>query len=150
MVLYKGIVHERTEDAPFVGALVLAPTCTNNCQGCFNQHLKDAPLYEDTAANIIAAVKRNVFNEGIILGGLEWSERPMHALALIQAAKAAKLQVMLYTGLTEEQFYLRIPHALLHNCYVKFGSYDESKAVSGYSSYGVSLASGNQYIVYYR
>ena len=47
LVSYKGIIHERTEDAPFMGALIIAEKCSNNCQGCFNQHLKDGKVFTD-------------------------------------------------------------------------------------------------------
>ena len=42
----KGIVHERVEDAPFMGALISAVDCNLNCKGCFNQHLKSLPNIE--------------------------------------------------------------------------------------------------------
>lgn len=148
IVSYKGIIHERTEDAPFMGALIVATSCCNGCKDCFNQHLKNAKTYQRRADEVIAEVKQNVFNDGIILGGLEWSEQPDDAIALISCATAAGLQVMLYTGLTEEALYSRIPEEYLKGCYVKFGRYDNKHLSDNYISFGVRLASTNQYIKY--
>lgn len=148
LVSYKGIIHERTEDAPFMGALIIATSCNNRCQDCFNQHLKDAKTHLRYADEVIEEVKQNPFNDGIILGGLEWSEQPDDAIALISCATAAGLEVMIYTGLTEEEFYRRIPRHYLCNCYIKFGRYDEKCLSDNYISFGVKLASTNQYIVH--
>lgn len=100
------------------------------------------------ADEIIEEVKQNCFNDGIILGGLEWSEQPDDAIALISCATAAGLEVMLYTGLTEEELFSRIPIEYLHNCYIKFGKYDNKCLSDNYISYGVKLTSTNQYIKY--
>lgn len=148
LVSYKGIIHERAEDAPFMGALIIATSCSNRCRGCFNQHLKDAETYLRYADEVIEEVKQNPFNDGIILGGLEWSEQPDDMIVLVSCAAAAGLKVMVYTGLTEEEFYRRIPSHYLHNCYIKFGKYDEKCLSDSHISYGVKLASTNQYIVH--
>ncbi len=145
-VHYKGIIHERTEDAPFMGALVIAVSCNNNCQGCFNQHLRDASVRVDTPKHLVGQVLSNIFNDGIILGGLEWSECPAETISLIKAASDSGLEVMLHTGLTEPELYERIPREYLHGCYVKFGGYDASLASAVHKSHGVRLASTNQYI----
>lgn len=100
------------------------------------------------ADEVIKEVKQNPFNDGIILGGLEWSEQPDDMIALISCATAAQLKVMVYTGLTEEEFYRRIPTHYLHNCYIKFGKYDAKCVSDNYTSFGVKLASTNQYIVH--
>lgn len=148
LVSYKGIIHERAEDAPFMGALIIATSCSNRCRGCFNQHLKDAETYLRYADEIIEEVKQNPFNDGIILGGLEWSEQPDDMIALVSCAAAAGLKVMVYTGLTEEEFYRRVPSHYLHNCYIKFGKYDEKCLSDNHTSFVVKLASTNQYIVH--
>lgn len=146
LIHYKGIIHERAEDAPFMGALIVATNCSNNCKDCFNQYLKTAKTYTNTAEGIIAEVKQNAFNDGIILGGLEWSEQPEEAIELIRCATANGLAVMLYTGLTEEGLYHRIPREYLVGCLVKFGAYDNTCLSDNYSSLGVKLASTNQYV----
>lgn len=146
LVSYKGIIHERTEDAPFMGALIIATSCNNRCQDCFNQHLKDAKTHLRYADEVIREVKQDLFNDGIILGGLEWSEQPDDAISLISCATAQGLQVMLYSGLDEDALYRRIPKEYLHGCYIKVGKYDNSKSSETYSSNGVRLASTNQYV----
>ena len=148
LISYRGIIHERTEDAPFMGALIVAKSCSNNCQGCFNQHLKYSPLYVRLARDIIQEVRMNPFNDGIILGGLEWTEEPEDMLSLIYWAKTLRMQVMLYTGLSEEQLFAKVPRDALLNCYVKFGKYDNTKLSDTYTSFGIKLASTNQYIKY--
>ena len=129
-----------------MGALIIATSCSNGCKDCFNQHLKDAPTYTQSAEDIIAEVRRNPFNDGIILGGLEWSEHPEEAIELIRCATASDLRVILYTGLTEDVLYSRIPKEHLVGCLVKFGRYDPACLSDTYHSYGVHLASTNQYI----
>lgn len=139
-------MHERTEDAPFMGALIIATSCNNRCRECFNQHLKDTETYLCYASDAIAEVKANPFNEGIILGGLEWSEHPDDAIALISCAREADLNIMLYSGLEENNLYQRIPEIYLSGCYIKVGKYDNTKLQPNYKSHGVLLASSNQYI----
>ena len=146
LIHYKGIIHERAEDAPFMGALIIATSCSNGCKDCFNQYLKTVKTYTNTAEGIIAEVKQNAFNDGIILGGLEWSEQPEEAIELIRCATANGLAVMLYTGLTEEELYRRLPREDLVGCLVKFGAYDNTCLSDSYSSLGVKLASTNQYV----
>lgn len=131
-----------------MGALIIAESCHNNCQDCFNQHLKESKMYRKPASSIIQEVRNNPFNDGIILGGLEWSENTEGTIALIKLARANMLQVILYTGLTEEELFARIPREALHKCYVKFGRFDNTKLSDTYTSLGVKLASTNQYIKY--
>jgi organic radical activating enzyme len=146
LVSYKGIIHERAEDAPFMGALIIGVSCRNNCRNCFNQHLKDTQTYIKFADEIIEEVKQNHFNDGIILAGLEWSEQPDDTIALISCAMHENLQVILYTGLTEQELFRRIPREFLVGIYIKFGAYDEKKLSNTFYSEGVKLASTNQYI----
>lgn len=108
--------------------------------------MKDKPTYFKYADEIIEEVKQNPFNDGIILAGLEWSEQPDDAIALIDCALHENLQVILYTGLTEQELFSRIPKEYLVGIYIKFGAYDEKKLSNTYYSEGVKLASTNQYI----
>lgn len=111
-IKYKGIEHERTEDAPFVGALIIAPTCKFKCKGCFNRHLKKLENKVATAKEIIDEVKTNPFNEGIILAGLEWSESPLELLELVREASERGLKIMIYTGCKDlSMFHARIGEA---------------------------------------
>lgn len=148
LVAYKGIIHERAEDAPFMGALVISTSCENNCRNCFNTHLKDAKTYYKRASEVIDEVMANPYNDGIILAGLEWSEHPLDAVSLIASAAGNGLKVMLYTGLTEKELEARLPGKYLKGCYVKYGGYNESLHSDHYYSEGVKLASTNQYVKY--
>lgn len=107
-IKYKYIEHERTEDAPFVGALVVAPSCKLKCKNCFNRDLKKRGDIENTAEEIVAMIKENPFNEGIILAGLEWSESPRQLVALLEEASKQGLKIMIYTGCEIQEFHERI------------------------------------------
>lgn len=104
----KSITHERTEDAPFIGALVSAIDCKFGCKGCINNHVKKQPTVRLEASEIIRQVLSNPFNKGIILGGLEWSLQPIEMVELAKLASEAGLQVMIYTGCNLNEFYRRI------------------------------------------
>lgn len=175
-IRYKTIEHERTEDAPFVGALISAIDCKFKCKGCFNRDIKKLPTLTKNAEEIIAEIKSNVFNEGIIFGGLEFSEQPLELLELCKLAAQAKLKIMIYTGCALEQFHARLGKAcakslnypipkdtdidLLHSWigsqmldyyipdtyYIKCGQYDKDKLVPDKIQFGVTLASENQVI----
>lgn len=166
-IRYKTIEHERTQDSPFIGAVISAIDCWENCANCFNQHLKSQETLEANVDEIITIVKSNPLNQGIILAGLEWTLQPDEMLALLYRAKRAGLKTMLYTDMTGNEFNrwlsleirIRMPHdparepvhtnkyISAHLDYIKFGPYDETKKSENYSSYGVNLASTNQYIM---
>ncbi len=148
-IKFKGIVHERYEDAPFIGALLVAERCEFNCIDCFNKHLINREVIISNEVDIIKEVKKNVFNEGVIFAGLEWSNQPKELEALIKEAKRNALKIIVYTGLEECEFLKLIDVEVLKNCYVKYGSYNNSKLSDNYKSYNVKLASTNQYIKYY-
>ncbi|MEG1002055.1 4Fe-4S cluster-binding domain-containing protein [Clostridium sp.] len=145
----KGIVHERVEDAPFIGALISAVDCRFNCKGCFNQHIKELPTIKMDSDDIIEEVTANPFNEGIILAGLEWSLQPDELRAIIHAALNKNLKIIIYSGLTEEEFKEKFSdiYNLNKNLYYKFGKYDESLKVSDNVQYDVKLATSNQKIL---
>lgn len=149
MIRYKVIEQERVEDAPFLGALISAVDCKFHCKGCFNQHLKDLPTLESTSQEIISEVKANPFNEGIILGGLEWTLQPNEMKELVKCAVENNLQVMIYTGLEEKEFISRFPDIVRYPVYVKYGQYREEMKTENNIQYDVQLASANQYIVKY-
>ena len=146
MVKYKIIENERTEDAPFIGALISAIDCKFDCVNCFNQGVKDKPTLEKSHQNIIKEVLGNPFNKGIILAGLEWSLQPDDLRVLINEALHNHLQVIVYTGLTEEIFSSKFPDLIKLPIYIKFGRYMEENKIESYYSYGVKLATSNQYV----
>lgn len=155
MVSYKLIEEERTEDAPFVGALICSPYCNLNCKNCFNQPLKDLPTKKGKPKDLIENIKTNPLNKGIILAGLEWSCNMSDLYDMIWWAKEADLKVMVYTGLNYEDWSYKFhtelnmgpaeTFVLLEGVYVKSGSYREDLNIPKYVA-GVKLASFNQEI----
>lgn len=145
----KGIVHDRVEDAPFMGALISAVDCNLNCKGCFNQHLKDLPNIEMDSEDILDKVTNDPFNEGIILAGLEWSLQPKELREMVNWARKRKLKVIVYSGLSEEEFKKKFPdiYGLKGDMYFKFGKYDEKLKVNNNIQYDVKLATSNQKIL---
>jgi organic radical activating enzyme len=169
---YKNITHERTEDAPFIGALICADSCKFKCRGCFNRELKKLPTIVQQADEIVKEIKANPFNEGIIFGGLEWTESPLELLELARVASKEGLKVMIYTGCTLPEFYTRLGDAckkgyaglpqekqmsqyigalmldtfVPKDYYVKTGLFDKTKMVDDNIQFGVKLASSNQKI----
>lgn len=147
MITYKGIRHNILNDAPFIGALIIAPTCKMGCKNCINQHLKENDIYyNDQASDIIEKVKTNGLNRGIILSGLEWTESPESMLQLINAALEEELKVILYTHMDEDEFFERFIVLRNRPIYIKFGKYKESLKTINNVHYGVKLATSNQYI----
>lgn len=147
MIRTKGIFHENIKDAPFIGALICSIDCNINCNNCHNQHLKNDFTYTYTSEYIIQEVLSNKFNEGIILGGLEWTLQQKEMIELISLAKKHNLEIMIYTGLDEESFYKTIQGVDLSNVYIKFGKYDEDLICNDNIQYDIKLATSNQKIV---
>ncbi|MEG1636132.1 MAG: 4Fe-4S cluster-binding domain-containing protein [Cellulosilyticaceae bacterium] len=150
MIAYKDIEHENLGDAPFIGARLLSAQCSRNCKNCFNQSLKDEPTKYATEIQIISMVLSDKLNEGIIFGGLEWTEQPWDLIVLVRLALLNKLQVMIYTGTTEKEFIKRVPQLKDLPIWCKFGHYDETQKVAEYISNGIKLASANQYIKFMK
>lgn len=146
-VRYKFIEHERFEDAPFVGAIICAVDCKFNCKDCFNQDIKDTTTLTKPYKEIINEVKNNIFNEGIILAGLEWSLQPEELRLLVNEALNNDLRVIIYTGMDREQFDRIFVDFKNLPIYVKYGRYDERYKIDDYYCLGVKLATSNQYII---
>lgn len=147
IVKYRGIEHERTEDAPFIGALLFAANCHHGCMNCFNQHLKKTELLWTSAAEIVKLVEADIFNQGIILGGLEWTEQPEELKDIVHLALCEGLQVMIYTHMTVLEFHDKFPKFFGSNIWVKFGEYREDEKTETNIQEGVKLASSNQCII---
>lgn len=141
---YKLIEHERTEDAPFIGALISACGCNFNCVNCFNQAVKQLPTLTSCAASIIEEIKTNPFNKGIIFGGLEWTLQEKELLILAKLAKINGLKTMLYTGKNFVDIENLYKTKLFD--YIKCGPYKEELKSNTHYEYGVKLASSNQHI----
>ena len=147
-IRYKKIIHERLQDAPFIGALVVGVSCSLNCPGCFHEYMKDETNTKSSEVDIVDMIINNPINKGIILAGLEWSEQPKELISLITEAKSRHLQVMIYSGLTQEDFFGKIPELQsARDIFFKFGIFDSNRLVDDYYMFGVKLASSNQVIV---
>lgn len=147
IIRHKGLEHTVYGEAPFLGARLCAIGCSRGCRGCHNEHLKNnVEIIEETVESVVGRVKRNPFNQGLILGGLEWTEQPEEMLELIRVAKDHGLEVMLYTHMGEEEFVDRFGRP--SGIYVKHGEF-----VAGgepHRQYGVQLANREQYIIWYE
>ena len=95
---------------------------------------------------VIDEVRSNPFNQGIILGGLEWTYFPDRMTELVNGALQNNLEVMIYTYMGEEEFSEKFPNLTSLPIYIKFGEYDSSKETNNNFHYGVKLATSNQYI----
>lgn len=146
LINYKLIEHERVGDAPFIGALISACDCTFNCSNCFNQHIKKLKTISKTSEEIIAEIRSNAFNMGVIFAGLEWSLQLDECILLAKKAKKYGLLNMVYTGnVWESAFVNRIIRSDAFD-YIKFGQYDESLKTANHVEYGIALSSSNQHI----
>jgi len=145
-IRFKAIEHERMTDAPFIGALVCAIACKFNCKGCINEHLKDNTYYEMDSKDIITYIKNNPFNQGIILGGLEWTLQSNEMYELVKEAKLQGLQTMIYTGLDFNIFKKYYPKTLQYTDYIKCGKYIPDLITNDNWQYGIKLATSNQKI----
>ncbi len=147
LIRHKGIEHGILTDAPFVGARISAIDCHNNCPGCFNQDLRKEPYKMQQVNDIIAEIVNNPLNEGIILGGLEWTEQPQELVLLVEKAAAAKLKIIVYTHLELckflEKFWMIKDTPDL---YVKCGEYRKDTEHYYDAKNDVTLASNNQII----
>ncbi|GAB6106621.1 4Fe-4S cluster-binding domain-containing protein [Fusibacter bizertensis] len=147
LIKYKGIVHNVLNDAPFIGAIIIANSCHKGCADCINEHLKtDSYTVLQTAREIIKQVLDNGLNQGIILSGLEWTEQPKDLNAIVHEAIKHHLKVMVYTHHTEENFFEILPEFRKQNVYIKFGHYDQALSSPSHYSHTVKLATTNQYI----
>ncbi|MFW6029680.1 MAG: 4Fe-4S cluster-binding domain-containing protein [Halanaerobiales bacterium] len=148
-IKYKGVLHNNLDDAPFVGAILIAPTCVNFCKGCHNAHLRnneDFPIYEIDGDNLLDMIKDNLLDEGIILSGLEWTEQPEQMLFLIEGALERDMEVMLYTHMKEEEFFKAFPRLKGCAIWIKFGDFDEDKKTNDNIHCNIKLSTENQYI----
>lgn len=150
IIRHKGIYKPRF-DAPFVGTLISAISCPFNCEDCINDPIKPLTYETIDSREFLDSVANDPFSEGIILGGLEWTQQSMELFFLIRGALDRKLQVILYTWYPDyESLCNAVPcmrSFMNTGIYVKFGKYDNKNLADGDNvQYGVSLASRNQYI----
>lgn len=148
-IRYKGIEHNNTTDAPFIGARICAIDCHRGCPNCFNQELRNRCYESIDCEKLLTMVQQNSLDCGIILGGLEWTEQPMEMIHLVVKAIERQMAVAIYTGMSQEQFEEDFSILTSLPIYVKFGSYKNELPPRYEAAFGVQLASENQYIVQY-
>jgi hypothetical protein len=149
LISHRGIEHGITTDASFIGARISAVECTRGCTDCFNQYLKEMPIIQSPLDGILKAVVDHPLDIGIILGGLEWTERPFEMTQLIEEAVKRSLLVMLYTSMERDAFEQLFPNLTELPIWVKFGAYDNTKKSYYDEVNDVTLAGENQYIIHY-
>ena len=135
-------------DGPGVRVSIFFQGCAFHCKNCFNQHLKNKPSIEMSAEEIINEVKKNPFNEGIILGGLEWFNQIDDMKVLMKTAANSGLKIMVYTGFSvieDESIFKECAKKV--DTYLKIGPYVEK--LPQIEMYGIVLASNNQKIIKY-
>lgn len=148
-IRHKGLEHGNTTDAPFVGARINSIRCSQHCTGCFNQHLRELEIQRNTTKVLIQEIKARKINQGIIFGGLEWTEQPEELIALVEEALEQDLLVMIYTSTERPLFERLFPHLVRKAIWVKFGHYDSTKTSYYDERNDVILAGDNQRIVYF-
>lgn len=146
MISYKGIEHGIVTDAPFVGSRICAMTCHHGCPGCINHELLEAPYKVENVYEIIFEVKSNKISQGIILGGLEWTEQPYEMIWLIDIALDSGLEVMLYTHHDIEYMLEHYPAFKGKKMYIKCGEYLKDRRAYMDEVNDVFLAGDNQKI----
>lgn len=108
MVEYKTITHGVTDVAPFVGAVICAVDCKLKCKGCNTRSFKKLPTKKTLAIDVFFEVASHKENEGIILGGLEWTHQIEDMLVLLELASELDLKIMVQTGLDVLDFFQTI------------------------------------------
>lgn len=143
---HRGLYHDRL-DAPFVGSLLFSVDCHHGCEGCCHADRHNGPIYEQEAEDIIKEIKAYGFSEGIILGGFEWTEQLDELKYILDLSYKSGLKIILYTHHTEDELSKILPELSDYKgVYVKYGDYRKDLSSQTYISYGIPLASTNQYI----
>jgi organic radical activating enzyme len=147
VIRHHGIEHGIFTDAPFVGSRICAIGCHHGCPGCINEHLKGKPpTFQQECTEIIQEIKNHKISQGIILGGLEWTEQPSELLELCLAALMNNLQVIVYTHQSLEEFTKNFPMLIGTGIYLKCGEYKAELPSYEDNIHDVVLASNNQVI----
>jgi hypothetical protein len=144
IIRHKGIEHGVFTDAPFVGARICAMGCRKHCPGCFNQHLVGQPCITVDVVELIKEIKDNPMNQGIILGGLEWTEQSREMQLIVFEAEKQGLQVIIYTHMDICSFLCNFPILKGHDILVKCGEYRKDSIGFWDVKYDVYIASRNQ------
>jgi len=151
-VKYKRLMDNFYGDAPFMGCLLVVPSCKNDCEGCQNQHLKREDTFVSEVKDVGLAIEENPFWEGIILGGLEPLDDKRNFKALMKVVEVSKVKSLcIYTSYEIEDINMDLIPSNIKNLYIKTGKYDRtlsSKHIQ-YNGWILDLASNNQNFYYF-
>lgn len=147
MIRHKGIEHGVMTDAHFIGARICAIQCAKHCAGCFNQDLLGESYVTETIHTVFEEILDHELNEGIILGGLEWTEQPEELREIVRYACSLNMHVMVYTHLDLRAFLREFwEFREVDNVYVKCGEFRQDSSAYFDEKHDVMLASTNQII----
>jgi hypothetical protein len=145
---YKGLVFD-CKDHPFgIGVCCIAASCCQKCPLCPNQHLIALPELTITPLKLTEIVQKRSINNCLVLGGLEWTEQIEDVYKLLKYNKKNnnKLKIILYTHHTEKELHNNYTDLFRYKLLIKCGKYYPYLQNKDYCSYGIHLASTNQYI----
>ena len=145
-MLVKAIIHVDSEAAPFTGAVILTRDCICRCTGCHTNISQAISGFEMSVEEILEEVASNGENQGLTIGGVDWSDDLEEYLDLIEAALEINLEVMLYTHMLERYFRVSFPELVDLPIWVKFGRHDMGEETTSNVQHGVALGSTNQYV----
>jgi len=151
-VKYKRIV-DSFGDAPFLGALLIAPSCTRGCPGCQNTHLKEEETILEDAKTVGEAIKINPFWDGIILGGLEPLDDKDNFIPMMEVVRFSEVhKLFIYTSFEIEDVPFDDIPLSVTKLYVKTGRYLQNSptaVVYKLRNFELELASANQQLRVY-
>lgn len=143
---HKGVIFDCKDHPDGLATMIVADNCSYGCKNCINEHLKGIESQYLDMREVVKFVAANTLGNRVVLGGLEWTEQRRDLWELLDLLELYEMNVILYTHLTEEEVKQEFPRLLEYDIYIKYGAYIEELASSTYSSYGIPLASTNQYI----
>jgi organic radical activating enzyme len=145
-VQYRGLVFDNKDHPEGLATLIVAKGCNNFCPGCCNEYLKNTNIYESSPEELLKVISKYTINKCVVLAGLEWTEQTEDLYNLLDIFQKNGYNVILYTHFSEQELKLKHPHIFDYSIWVKFGDYNIEYNNSNYYSYGIKLATQNQYI----
>ena len=160
-MLIKGIKDECFGDFKMPGMLIVFPWCKgfkcdkeNGNQICQNSHLANEPVIEIAPQEIVDRYLNNPIPKALICGGLEPFDS-IHELYLLitEFRKKSDDPIVIYTGYTEDECNQMLGFQQIKwsgNIYIKYGRFQPNHQPHYDDILGVTLASNNQYGLYYK
>lgn len=121
-----------------------------HCPGCHNPEAWDFSKGVEVTPEWIENIKKQIIEAGDmiqniwLLGGEPLHQVPFEVANMLRELKSLNKKIWLFTRYEFND----VPRIILkHLDAVKCGAYIQEKAVEGYESHGIPLASSNQHIV---